>query len=130
MTTNLTLTFPDLPNMALSGNSKTRLFWAARSRAAQEDLERWGWVFKTRIGTWRPWIAANPPPYFLTWEVWFPGHGNRDSDSVLSALKHAQDALVDVGIIPNDDNAVIPQVTIRVTLGSREPGTRLILERR
>ena len=124
----LILTFPDLPDMALSTNAKSALaHWAQRHKAVKADRRSWGQLFVAKRDEWTPWVQVNPPPYVLAWEVRFPTRRNRDQDGVLSALKHATDALVDVGLLPGDGNPILPEVRVWVVLGSADPGTTLTL---
>lgn len=125
---SLVLTFPDLPDMAVSANAKSGYgHWKQRHTAVKPDRWRWKVLVLSWAGAWRPWVAQCPPPYIIAWEVHYPDRRKVDADGVLSALKHAQDALVDAGLIPEDSVKTLPEVRLRVILGAKEPGTTLTL---
>ena len=127
---SLHLAFRDLPNMGTGANARSRLVWAERAKVIREDRTRWGWLIVAQKAFWLSWIVAHPPPYRVTWEVRYHDRRTRDADGILSALKTALDAAVQVGLLPGDSLAVIPETAIRVKMGVGVlgQGTTLILE--
>lgn len=116
---------PTLPDMTLSANGRVNLHKFKRSKLVSEDRERWGWVWKSL----RVKKLKGDGPFGLKIKVAFGNRRNRDTDGVISAMKTAIDALVDVGVLPDDKGATLPELSIRIEFGSDNPGTTIELEK-
>jgi Holliday junction resolvase RusA-like endonuclease len=119
---------PTLPDMMLSANGRVNLHRFQRSKLVGEDRERWGWAWKS-IRVQRPESPTDSGPFSLKIIVAFPDKRNRDTDGVLSAMKTAIDALVDVGVLPDDKGVTLPNLSIEIEFRSRKPGTTIELEK-
>ena len=124
LVTGLVLEVPMVPDMALGGNS--RLHWTKRHRLFQaEKVACYELVY----------IACNYDPgipHFqhlnLGVEVVFQDKRNRDQDNVMHALKALFDALVQLGVMPDDDTAH-QTTTLTITVDrERAPLTILRME--
>lgn len=128
------------PDMRLATNQRRNLL-ATRGMTPKQvmgrlyameraDKKRWGWEFKAHRD-WlalQAWFRHNAPPYRFTWHVRFRDSVNRDADGVMSALKTCIDAMVEVGLLPNDRGQTIPSQTIELEFGCDNMETRLLVE--
>jgi Holliday junction resolvase RusA-like endonuclease len=119
---------PTLPDMKVSANGRVNLHRFTRSKLVREDRERWGWAWKS-IQVKRPGGPSDSGPFGLKIRVAFPNKRNRDTDGVLSAMKTAIDALVDVGVLPDDKGATLPNLSVEIEFASSKPGTTIELEK-
>lgn len=54
------------------------------------------------------------PPYVMLYEIWAPNAGDRDIDNIGTIIaKFTHDALVGLGILPEDNVSIIPEITFR-----------------
>lgn len=75
-------------------------------------------------------VTADPPPtpVHLTVTMWAADRRLRDVDNALASAKPAIDALVECGVIPDDNFKHVPVETVRVIPRPDAPGWTIELE--
>ena len=118
-----TLGVPHLPNRALSANSRDgKLDKFERSRAVKDERLWFG------LKAMNPLIPPMKPPLRISWTL-YVADLRGDWDGWVSALKPWQDALVDIGLLPNDGPLHLPEGSVRVVKDrAKAPCTVLRLE--
>lgn len=118
-----------LPSRDLSPNSSRRHQWRSRTRAVKRGRrEAWYWLQRAMPVDWKPCSVRIDVIYHCPRSA--QGYMPRDTMNAIAAMKPMVDAMVDVGIIPDDsakwlswgnfqltrtENGMAPGVRITVT---------------
>ena len=122
-----TLLLKHLPNMKRDGGNERPGHYMQRHRLFQEAKNEWTWVLKEALeGATVKFEAPVQLTIVINWKV----NRRRDPDNVAKACKPLFDALVSVGILPDDSAEVIGAPTYVDTVAPSCPCTILQLEGR
>jgi hypothetical protein len=99
-----------IPGRLAGANEVTRAnraHWSKGARLRKDDLETCMWAIRVAMGFWDgPWGT----PVAVSF-IWIEPDGRRDPDNVMSGQKQVLDALVRLGVIPNDTRQWIKSLT-------------------
>lgn len=124
----------DMPDMGLSTNGRAQRFHMGFNNPKisvrqilgrlnadiQEDKARWGWAFKTHP-KWleiTSWFLEMGPPYRIAYTAHYRLKLNKDPDGIVSAMKTALDAMVEVRLISDDKGSIVQSVMGEVLFGA------------
>lgn len=84
-----------------------RSHWSKGAKLRKDDLEACMWSIKSAMGFWEgPWNA----PVSVSF-IWIEPNARRDPDNIMGGQKAILDALVRLGVIPNDTRAWVKTLT-------------------
>ena len=122
-------TFDRLPNMRLSQNALSTVGPYERSWLTRDAKALWEGLLAEATG-WPRVKVTCPTPASLTYRFTLPNHRRRDLDNMLSAMRPCTNALVSLGIIPDDSTKYLAQVHVEARYEKGMSRTEIELKER
>ena len=108
---DLVWTFDLLPDMRLSQNALSKAGPYERSWLTRDAKALWEKLLAAATG-WPRIKVTCPTPASLTYRFTLPNRHRQDLDNMLSAMRPCTNALVSLGIIPDDSTKYLAQVHV------------------
>ncbi|MFE3195962.1 hypothetical protein ACFXHA_43670 [Nocardia sp. NPDC059240] len=107
----------------MTSNDQRRMHWTTVRKAKAEAAAEVGWRAREQL---RKGLRLNRTRVSVTWYA--PDARRRDSDALGPFLKAALDALVAIGVLPDDHSAHVVETSQRIIVDRENPRLTITLE--
>ncbi|MFI6960008.1 hypothetical protein ACIBJI_41900 [Nocardia sp. NPDC050408] len=107
----------------MTSNDQRRMHWTKVRKAKAEVAEQVGWRGREQL---RKGLRINHARITVTWYA--PDARRRDSDALGPFLKAALDALVKMGVLPDDHSAHVVETSLRIVIDRSNPRMTITIE--